>query len=482
LIGNKAYRKLMIGGKGSVENRKISRRELLKWIGAGSAAAVLAGCAPAAAPTGGAAQQTSQEAAPAAAAESASSDAPTGDKVSMSVATFDAPLHDWQREFSKRWAEAHPDEVDLSIENVVYNEMSKLQLARSASGTLWDVVFSGIKWFPYSASKDMFLALDEALAARDDAKLDDFFETAIAGGYLDGKLYGLPYEIHPGNPALVVYNIDMLEEKGLALPTDDWDVNEYAELAEKATDRDNNIWGTNYLPGNYYDFQSLSRAYGTDLFDAERKQFTFNIDEKNITAAQWIVDLRTKFNAAASRAESEGLAFTSGTLATQVTGSYSVNGFATEIGDKFKHDWVLFPVGPDGDRGYTAFTSNFSVASTTVSPELAVDLLVYLTSTEAGLWSALEQGTGQPNARQSVWEDQTFLEKSHPVFKRVLEKLYLDPNVPGPFPMPYNLRFQEFQDNWANSSPELFYGEVGFEEGMQNVQDVCQEILDLPRA
>jgi multiple sugar transport system substrate-binding protein len=399
----------------------------------------------------------------------------------MSVATFDAPLHDWQREFSKRWAEAHPDEADLSIETVVYNEMAKLQLARSASGTLWDVVFSGIKWYPYSASKDMFLALDDALAARDDANLDDFFGTALAGGYLDGTLYGLPYEIHPGNPALVVYNVDMLEEKGLAMPTDDWDVNEYADLAEKATDRDNNIFGTNYLPGNYYDFESLSRAYGTEIMDPERKLFWFNSDEKNIAAAQWIVDLRLKRNAAPMRAEVEGLAFTSGTLATQVTGSYSVNGFATEIGDKFKHDWVLFPKGPDGHRGYTAFTSNYSVASTTASPELAVDLLVYLTSTEAGTWSALEQGTGQPNARISVWANEELLDKSHPIFRRVLA-MYQDESIPGPFPMPYNLRFQEFQDNWANTSPDLFYGDLGFDEGMQTVQEVGQEILDLPRA
>jgi hypothetical protein len=48
--------------------------------------------------------------------------------------------------------------------------------------------------------------------------------------------------------------------------------------------------------------------------------------------------------------------------------------------------------------------------------------------------------------------------------------------------MPSNLRFQELQDNWANTSPEVFYGEVPFAEGMQNVQDAMQEILDLPRA
>lgn len=467
-----------------MQSKKISRREMLKLLGVGSMGLALASC-------GGGAAQPQQEAKPAEPAkeevkkeekpaEEAKAEAPAAAAVKMSVATFDAPLHDWQREFSKRWAEKNTD-VELSIETVVYAEMAKLQLARSASGTLWDLIFSGIKWFPFSASKGMFLALDDALSARSDVKLDDFFPAAITGGYLDGKLYGLPYEIHPGNPALVVINLDILEEKGQKMPTDDWNVADYSDLAEKLTDPDKKIFGTNYLPGNYYDFQSLARAYGTEIMDAEHKKLLFNTDEKNIEAAQWIVDVRGVHKAAPLRAETEGLTFAAGVLATQVTGSYSVNVFATEIGDKFKHDWVLFPKGPEGKRGYTAFTSNYSVYAETKTPEKAVDLLAFLSSTEAGTWSALEQGTGQPNALRSVWENKDLLAKSHPVFTRVLA-MYNDPNIPGPFPIPYNLRFQEVQDNWANTSPELFYGEVPFAEGMENVQTAMQEIMDLPRA
>ncbi|MCB0086474.1 MAG: extracellular solute-binding protein [Caldilineaceae bacterium] len=452
-----------------MKSQQLSRRGLLKMLGAGTATLALAACAPAAGP--------------AAAPESGSSSGDaTSEKIQMSVATFAAVLHDWQREFAKRWGEEHADQVDLQIEEVVYNEMAKLQLARSASGTLWDLTFSGIKWFPYSASKGMFLQLDDFLANRDDANLDDFFETALAGGYLDGNLFGLPYEIHPGNPALVVFNLDMLEEKGFEMPTDDWDVAQYAEIASQTSDPENNVFGTNYLPGSYYDFESLARAYGTDMMSEDRSQFLFNVDEKCIEAARWTADLRTSQQAAPKRDEVEGIDFTAGNmLVSQVTGSYSVNNFATQIGDAFRHDWVLFPRGPEGNRGYTAFTSNYSVASTTADPDLAVDLLVYLTSTEAGTWSALEQGTGQPNARRSVWENEDLLAKSHPIFRRVVA-MFNDSSIPGPFPMPSNLRFQELQDNWANTMPDLFYGDVPFEEGMQAVQDACQEILDLPRA
>lgn len=457
-----------------MESRKLSRRDLLKWMGAGTATLALAACAPPAAPnTGGAAESSS-----AAGSEAA---APSEAKAQMSVATFAAVLHDWQREFSARWAEENPD-VDLVIEEVIYNEMAKLQLARSASGTLWDVVFSGIKWYPFSASKGMFLALDDHFAARaDDVQLDDFFSTALEGGKLDGVIYGLPYEIHPGNPALVVFNQDYLDEKGLPYPEDDWDVAQYADLAEQATDLDNNIFGTNYYPGNYYDFESLVRAYGGSIMDDERKVLQFATDSLNREAAEWIVDLRVNRHAAPLRDETEGLQFVSGTLATQVTGSYSVNNFATQIGDSFRHDWALFPQGPTGLRGYSAFTSNYSVYSESSAPDKAVDLLIYLTSTEAGTWSALEQGTGQPNARRSVWGNEDLLNQSHPIFRRVLD-MYNTPSIPGPFPMPYNLRFSELQDNWAQTVSDLLYGDLPFDEGIQATHDAMQEILDLPRA
>lgn len=410
--------------------------------------------------------------------------ATTIEKAQLSVATHHAPVHDYQREFSRRWSEENADKADLQIESVVYGEMSKLQLARYASGTLWDVVFSGIKWFPFSASKGMFLALDEHLATRDDANLDDFFETALEGGKLDGVLYGLAFIIHPGNPAVVGINLDMLEDAGLDVPTDDWTVDDFASMAAALSDPDAGIFGTNYLPVNYYDFESLSRAYGTDIMGPERKEFRFATDETNVEAARWLTDLRTESHAAPLRADlvTEGIDFISGAIAMGVTGTYSVNGWATQIGDRFLHDWVLFPLGPEGKRGYTAFHSNFSCWSETNHPDLAVDLLLYLTSTETGLWSALEQGTGQPNARKSVWGNEQVLAQSHPIFERALNKLFLDANVPGPFPMPYNLRFQELQDNWANTSPDLFYGDVSFEEGLQIVQEACQEIMDLPRA
>ena len=90
-----------------MRNAKLSRRSFLQWAGAGSATLALAACAPAMAPGGD---------------TGASGDAaPAGDRPSMSVATFDAVLHDWQREnvlaqgFLTHWKRWVDEQIDYDL-------------------------------------------------------------------------------------------------------------------------------------------------------------------------------------------------------------------------------------------------------------------------------------------------------------------------------------------------------------------------------
>jgi ABC-type glycerol-3-phosphate transport system substrate-binding protein len=300
----------------------------------------------------------------------------------------------------------------------------------------------------------------------------------LAGSSFEGKLYGLPYLMHPGNPALVIYNLDLLGEKGLEMPaSDEYTTADYLDLIAQATDPENMVYGTNYLPGNYYDFCSLARSYGGDILTEDGSQFTFATDPQSVEACQWIVNLRTEHHAAPLRQESEGLQFAAGNLATATLGTYAVRSLEETIADKFQWELLLHPTGPDGVRGYQGFVECFSIYSDSRYPDLAFDLIVKQTSTEVGVYSVLNS-SNQPTARKSVWEAPE-LADLHPIFLRALEWMS---SQPGPFPMPSNLRFQELQDTWANTSPELFYGEVGFDEGMQLVQDECQAIVELPRA
>jgi len=443
-----------------MRDRKLTRRRMLQLMGVGSASVALVACAAPAAP-----EAASDEGA-----------APSEAQKPMSIATYADPRNDWQRLAAKQWAEEHPD-VDLNIDEIIYAEMNKKQQAAMATDTQWDVSFSGIKWFPNLCHKGAFAPLDDFIDS-DDPGMDDFFPAAIAGSSFEDKIYGLPYLIHPGNPALIAFNLDLLGEKGIELPADDnWTTQDYMDMVAAATDPENNIYGTNYLPANFYDFCSLTRCYGGDILDEEALNFTFTTDPHSVEACQWIVDLRVQHQAAPNREESEGIQFAAGNLYTSTQGTYAIRSLDETIGGKFEWDVRLHPTGPDGIRGYQGFVECFSVASGSDNPELAYSLCVKETSTEVGIYSVTEF-TNQPTARASVWSAPELADLNS-VFGRAMEWMV---SYNGPFPMPNNLRFQELQDTWANTSPELFYGELGFEEGMQMVQDECQAVVELPRA
>jgi ABC-type glycerol-3-phosphate transport system substrate-binding protein len=249
-------------------------------------------------------------------------------------------------------------------------------------------------------------------------------------------------------------------------------------LASAAADPDNQIYGTNLMPGNYYDHCSFARTYGGDILDATHENFVFNVDQASIDAAKWVTSLRTELNAAPDRAEAEGLEFSAGNMATAQSGVYAVNSLAETIGDRFKFDFRLFPNSPDHERGYQGFVETFSIAAQSEHPELAYSLTVAETSTEAAL-NATINGVKMPGPRLSIWTNPEVQEVSDPIMDDAAQWMA---SQDGPFPHPSNLRFQELQDTWANTSLELFYGEVGFEEGMEAVQTACQEIMEIPRA
>ncbi|MGH2460467.1 MAG: extracellular solute-binding protein, partial [Chloroflexota bacterium] len=400
--------------------------------------------------------------------------APTGGQISMSIATIASPQREWQRYWANQWAAKHP-EVTLKVEQMVYNDAPKKQLAELATNTMQDVVYSGIKWFPYSAAKGAFRAIDDYVKANDPG-MSDFFKTAISASSLDGKLFALPYLIHPGNNALVVFNKNLLDQKNVKVPTDDWTVKDYLDMAVTLTDKATKIFGMSYFPSTYYDFCSMARSWGGDDMSSDGRKFTFATDPKSVAAAQWVVDLRTKYHVAPSRADAQGLEFPAGRLATSTLGVNASLGEEKTVGNRFAWDVVLFPKGPTGVRGYQGFVEMFSVYSHTRQPEQAYDLVVTESSKETGIWAVLKNDY-QPNARKSVWAAPDIKQVS-PIFERVLNWMS---TVDGPFPMPYNLRFSELEDKWENISQPVFYGEEAFGQGIQKVQEACQAIVDLPR-
>ena len=86
---------------------------------------------------------------------------------------------------------------------------------------------------------------------------------------------------------------------------------------------------------------------------------------------------------------------------------------------------------------------------------------------------------GQVPARFSVWRDPQANQESD-IFKRVADWVS-DPKHKGPFPIPANLRYTELETTFENVGYPMFYGDIGFEDGLKKTQEECQKIMDQPR-
>lgn len=440
----------------------MNRREFLAMMAVLGMASTLAACAPKPAPKEEGAAKEGEVATPEA-------PAPKEKKVSLSLATYAGPRYNWQRTIAQEWQEEHP-EVDLDVVEVPYGEMNKKQLTLLATGNLWDVTYSGIKWYYYSVVKGCFAPIDEYVASNDPG-MDDFIPSAVDSCRWEDKLYGLPYLIHAGNVALIASNLDLLGEKGIEAPTDDTTFEEYLEICKKASDPENRIFGTNYIANNFYDIAPFM-SFGSNVMDEEGKTFLVGLEQKATAAARWVTDLRATHHVAPTREEAEGLQFQAGLYATLTMGSYYVEPLKIEVGDKFQHSVSLHPIGPAGIRGWQPFMEMYSIYSECENPDLAYDLVVEETSKEAGIMQLDELS---PAGRKSSWDEAA---SKDDIYKRVLDWMN---DTPSKFPMPHNVRFAEVQDTWANNARDVFYGEVPFEEGIENLRKRCQAVFDLPR-
>ena len=83
-------------------------------------------------------------------------------------------------------------------------------------------------------------------------------------------------------------------------------------------------------------------------------------------------------------------------------------------------------------------------------------------------------GAGSPGGRTDVWESDRLAEIS-PIYRTIAATF---PDGPAPWYRPANARASEFIDTLNNDLQAIWTGQVGFEEGVETTNMLCQEVLD----
>ena len=212
--------------------------------------------------------------------------APTGngaasaDAVKVTVlvpSDFESHISEAMEVFKK----SHPDiQVELIIGAEESGKMAT-ELSTLAAGNKLPDVAVGVENFAYILSQGLAYPLDNLYAA--DPDKEDALQAGINNYTYNGHLYALPFRVQFNG---IMVNMDLLQAKNLDEPDYDWTIEEFMDLAKKATDNQHS--GINIVDSgdNTHDLQT--KLMGA-MMDAPYQMYGYNMDahEFDFTSGPW---------------------------------------------------------------------------------------------------------------------------------------------------------------------------------------------------
>jgi multiple sugar transport system substrate-binding protein len=377
--------------------------------------------------------------------------------------------------------------VRVTIESFPGGEYQTKIVALMAANSLGDALWGGNA--QSQSSKWAYLgglsALDE-FVRRERFDLNQYYRGSVDGGKLDGKLFGLPFKLHPS--FCVIYtNVNALQESALPAPDASYTWDQVLDVARRVKRADGGAvsrWGL-LLPvtGQAAQFWiTWGRSWGIDLYSADGKKAQLE-DPKFVAAIQFIHDLIFKHQVAPNAAQlsairGAGTGFEDG-FGGLMQGSSSQKSMPTRVKDRFRIGNFLWPKGPSGQRGSIAISDYIHVAKQSRFQEEAWELTKHLCDKETGI--RLGEGTGGASGtcggRPDVYKHERIL--ANPLHKAWLEAV----EQVMPFREPWNFRGLDIEEQVLKPQlDKLWKGEESPTAGyLKQVNAQVQNILDQPR-
>jgi multiple sugar transport system substrate-binding protein len=383
---------------------------------------------------------------------------------------------EWQQRLIPAFQEKNPNiKVVLDVLPAEPEYWAKVQ-ALYATGQVGDMIWASLGNYKNFADKGLLGNLDPIIS-RDKYDLKDYKPVSLETMRWQGKLFGMPWGAHTGEPALL-YNADLLAADGVNIQDA---VKSYDSLYEagvkltKGPAGSRTQYGLNPT-GGQIGMNNHIRAFGGDFYDAKGEKLTLDQAPAQ-EAIKWLQkvwrDCAPTFGTGFNAAE----LFANGRIALMQTGwtGQFVPGDA-QIAGKFKWDIVQLPKGPKGIVGTQLTINGITMSSITKQPDATWAYIKYMMDPEAQVQIVLNNG-GRPAPRDAVLKNADLVSKLKA--PNVYIPLY---DTALGWPEPANHRWPEFDTAVNQVFGPIWTGATSLEAGMREVNSKLQEILSKPKA
>jgi len=449
--------------------KKISRRDFLKVMAIGAAAAGLAGC--------GAASSGTAASSAAASGAASSTAAAAGEKVQLTAAIWgDEKRQQRFLDLMKPFCDENNCEVTINLVN--YADYAAKLATDLASGNAPDVVWLSDGMEAQFIAGDWLYDIGKTLQSDADYGFDDFYTDATSSITYGDALYGIPFSF---GPRILLYNKTLMEKAGVKTPLDyynegNWTYDTMFKMAADISKSGSGLYGLKLSPNgsekNYiisaYD---LILAYGADFFNSDTSKFTLN-DANGIAAVQAWYD--SIYKDGGSIKPGDDTAFTSGTIGLA---RENISTMKTVVNGSVDFEWDIIgePTGPADKSKLITGYAYWAVTDTSKNVDLAANLVKYMSSKDV----QLNLADTFVSPRASVVNSDTVLQRGdgYPDAESIKRAFVQPIEERGLRPYPAHVNFAQIQDKILQDFELIWAGNDTVADGIAQMETDVTPLL-----
>jgi multiple sugar transport system substrate-binding protein len=383
------------------------------------------------------------------------------------------PLNAGDIELVNMFEEAHPEiKIKLSVwPGQDFHD--KLRLLATA-GDLPDAFNIETKQYLDMVYRDMILDITDLFATNSGLTQDDYFEGEWEKQWFRGKMYILSLDTQP---AVIFYNKDLFDAKGIPYPPKDWEDPEWTyekmiETAGALTEGEgpNKVWGlawTRFWPYIY----PMTWSLGGSIVSEDRSKSTLTMPE-TIAAHQMRADLELKYRITPTpdqASEGTDLMFNTNRIAMVATSSSGAWYYKDVPG--LNWDIGVMPSGPAG-RFTRCPQDAVAVGSQTKHPAEAFQVAMFMAGPDGQRIMDNQLGLGLPTLK-AVAEEDSFI---HP---QVEGLEHLDQTLVVDICRGKYYKHQDVTIKWPEMTSLLSAEQDGLLNGRITAEEYCTQ-MDQP--